>query len=222
MPWKPISLYNQIDQLRRSLRTTSIPVKETRRYQTHLVINVQLILQDLVPDFVDLIGLVAVVLLASINGSPFAIPNAKTPLVHPFPLLLVAPAQSPQLLSITSISLWCRREAKERIVVDGVRGVLPFLVRIAKVTEIRCKGVSVKENGMVGINGANGVVNAVVKRDDAGVLGVRRFVDWVIPSDPLVAFVVSCKLLPQPDGAILKVLVSPDWTQNQCQARYSG
>lgn len=167
--------------------------------------------------FVDAVRGVTLILLPCIDWTPFSVPHAQVPLVHPFSLLLVAPPQPPALLIGPNIGFWGGREAVRGVVVDGVTGVFPILVRITEVREIGCKGVAVEEDGMIGVDRADGFVDTVVECYNTGVGGVGRFVERVVTSYPFISFVVCGECLPEPDGAILKILVVPDL---RCEPKY--
>lgn len=96
---------------------------------------------------------------------------------------------------------------------DRIGRVLPSFMRITELGKIGRKGISVKENGMVGVDSANDVVNLVVKLDEPTVLGIGRLVEWVVASNPFVAFVVLGELRPKPEDAILEVLMIPDYRE---------
>lgn len=82
---------------------------------TCLVVDGKLVFEDLVAPFVDGVGGVAIVLLARIDGAPFAIPDTQTTLIQPFSFLLVAPPDSSALFVAAGI-LWGAREAKSGVV----------------------------------------------------------------------------------------------------------
>jgi len=168
-----------------------------------------LVPEDLVAGAVDLIGCLAFVLLPGINGAELAIPDSESTLIHPLALFLVA-AEKTTLLLIAGNVGGVVGEAEGGVVVDRVSGVVPVLVGVTETGEVRRKGVSIEVNGVVGINGADSLVDAVVEGDDAGVGVISGLVQGVVASDPLVALVVSSKLFPEPDDAILEVLVVPD------------
>ena len=81
---------------------------------------------------------------------------------------------------------------------------------IAKVRKVRCEGVSVKEDGMVWVDGADGSVDFVVEPDESSMLRVGGLVQRVVTCDPLVVFVVLRKLCPKPEDTVLKVFVVPN------------
>lgn len=93
---------------------------------------------------------------------------------------------------------------------NGISRVVPFLVGVAKVREIRCEGVPVEEDDVVGVNGPNGWEDSVVKIDDPSLVWVSGLIECVVPSNPFVSLVVLCELLPQPNSAVLEILVIPD------------
>ena len=63
---------------------------------------------------------------------------------------------------------------------------------------------------MVRVHRADRLVDAVVERDDARVVRVRGLVERVVARDPRVSDVVLRELLPEPDDAVLEVLVLPE------------
>lgn len=160
--------------------------------------------------FVDGVCGFTLILLPCIDWTPFSVPHTQVPLVHPFSLLLVAPPQPPALLIGTNIGFWGGREAVRGVVVDGVTGVFPILMRVAEVREIGRKSVAVEEDGMIGVDRANGFIDTVVERYNTGVGGVGGFVQRVVAGDPFISFIVCGECLPEPNGAILEVLVVPD------------
>ena len=93
---------------------------------------------------------------------------------------------------------------------DRVRRIFPLLVGIAKVRKIRRKGVPVKEDGVVWVNGADGSVDFVVEPDDSSMLRVGGLVQRVVTCNPLVVFVVPRKLCPKPEDTVLEVFVVPN------------
>lgn len=64
---------------------------QEERGGTHVVVDGELVFEDLVALFVDGIGDVAVVLLAGVDWTPFAVPDAKIALVHPCSFLFITP-----------------------------------------------------------------------------------------------------------------------------------
>lgn len=81
---------------------------------------------------------------------------------------------------------------------------------LAEVTEVGTEGVAVKEENVVGVDGADGRLNALVEGQKTSVLLVGRLVQWVVASDPGVVLVVLGELLPNLDSAVLEVLVDKD------------
>lgn len=77
----------------------------------YLIVDVQLVFENLVPSFIDGICGKAIILPPSIDWAPFAVPDTKVVLVHPFPLPLVAFLHSPSLFVRADIVLWTSREA---------------------------------------------------------------------------------------------------------------
>lgn len=100
-----------------------------------LVVELELVLEDPVANFIDLVSQVAFVLTARVNGPPFSIPNAEAALIHPLPLLLIASSKTPLLVLITDVFRG-NREAKKGIIVDGIGSVVPVLVSITKVRKV--------------------------------------------------------------------------------------
>ena len=92
---------------------------------------------------------------------------------------------------------------------NRVRRIRPLLVDVTKVGKVGRKRVAIKEDDVLGIDRANGVVHALVKLDDGRVRRVCGLVQGVVPCDPLVPDVVLRELSPQPDRTVLKVLVDP-------------
>jgi len=177
---------------------------------TCLIIDRQLILQYHVPMLVDLIRRVSFVLLACVYRAPFTIPDTQTPLVHPFPLPSVAACHPSDLLLRSNIGFWRSRETVSCIIVDSVRRVSPSLVRITELTKVRRKGVSVPENDMLIVYGANGVVNSIVEADEPRMLGVCRLIERIVASDPRIVLVVFRQFTPKPHETVLEVFVSPE------------
>lgn len=129
-----------------------------------------MILEDLVADLINGIGLRAVVLLAGVHWTPLAIPDTETTLIHPLTLLLVTPPQATLLLGSTGVNLGCIGETEEGVIMDGISGVIPCFVRITEMRKVGCEGVAIKEDDMIGILGTDGSVKFVVEFYDAGVL----------------------------------------------------
>lgn len=185
-------------------------VQPNRPAQTILVVDLELVGQDFIARLVDGVCGLSVVLLPGVHWSKLAIPDAETSLVHPFSLLLVAPAQATFLLVSSGVRLCGGGESEAGVIVDGVRGVLPAGVRIAKVREVGGECVTVEEDSMVWVNGTDGGVDAVVEADEACVGVICGLVQWVVPCDPFVVLVMSSEFLPEPNGAVLEVFVVPD------------
>lgn len=185
-------------------------VQPDRPAQAILSVYIKLILEDLVADLVDSIGLFPIILLASVDWTPLAVPDAKSTLIHPLTLLLITPPQTTLLFGSTSVNLGGTGETEEGVIVDGVTGVIPVLVRITEVREVGCKGVAIKEDDVIGILGTDGSVNFIVELHNASVFGVGGFVEGVVAGDPLVALVVLGELSPEPKDALLVVSVVPE------------
>lgn len=177
----------------------------------YLGIDLKLIIEDLVTSFIDGVGRRAIILFTSINWAPLAVPNAKTALVHPLTFLLVTPPKTTLLFFGTSICLGGSGETKHGVIVDGVSGVIPFLVGIPKVRKIRCKGVAIKEDDMVGILRTDGGMYFVIESDKAGVFGIGGLVQGIVACDPFVAFIMLGEFRPQPENPFLEVTVVPNW-----------
>lgn len=67
-----------------------------------------------------------------------------------------------------------------------------------------------EEKDVVRVNGADGLLDALIERYDAHVLLVSGLVEWIVPRDPGVGLVVFGKCFPELDGAVLEVFVYPD------------
>lgn len=93
---------------------------------------------------------------------------------------------------------------------DRVRRVFPLFVRISEMREVGSEGITVKEDSMIGIDLSNSLIHTVVPLHNSAVGGVRWLIKRVVTSDPLVTLVMLGKLLPEPDHAILEVLVDPE------------
>ena len=63
---------------------------------------------------------------------------------------------------------------------------------------------------MVRVDRADRGVHPVVEVDQAGLVRVRGLVERVVARDPGVVPVVLRELFPEPDGAVLEVLVVPE------------
>ena len=131
-------------------------------------------------------------------------------LVHPLPLLLVAPPDAVPLRLAAHVPLRRTGEPEHRVVVDRVYDVLPARVRVPEVREVARERVSVEEERVVRVHGADRLVDAVVERDDARLVRIRRLVERVVARDPRVADVVLRELAPEPEDAVLEVLVVPE------------
>lgn len=95
------------------------------------------------------------------------------------------------------------------LTVNRVCRVRPLLVYVAKVGKVGRERVAIKVDDVLGVDRANGIVHPLVKPDDGRVRRVSGLVQGVVPRDPLVPDVVLRELCPQPDRAVLKVLVDP-------------
>ena len=93
---------------------------------------------------------------------------------------------------------------------DRISSVLPLLVVIPEMRKIRCEGIAVKEDCMMGVNIADGVVDAIVKLDHTCVRGISWFVERVIPRDPGVVTIVFGEFLPEPNNPVLEIFVKPE------------
>jgi len=82
----------------------------------YLVVDSQLVFENLVPSFIDGVRSNAIILPPGINWAPFAVPDTKAILVHPFPLLLVRFLHSLSLFVRADIVLWTSRKAVSTIV----------------------------------------------------------------------------------------------------------
>jgi hypothetical protein len=63
---------------------------------------------------------------------------------------------------------------------------------------------------VVWVDGADGGLDAGVESRQAEVLGIAGFVDGVVTGDPGVVLVAGSDVLPEPEGAVLEVLVVPE------------
>ena len=169
-----------------------------------------MVLEHPVSLLVDLIRQLALVLLARIHRPPLAVPHAQPALVHPLPLLLIAPPQTVLLGLVADVPLRRRGEPEHRVVVDRVRDVLPALMRVPEVREVGRERVPVEEERVVWVGRTDRGVYAVVERDNARVVWVGGLVERVIARDPRVAHIVLRELLPEPDDAVLEVLMLPE------------
>lgn len=175
-----------------------------------LIVDRKLVLQDLQPLFIDRLRLRTLILRPRINRTPLSIPHAQPMLVHPLPLLLIASPQPRPLYITAHIFLWTRREPKQRIVMDRISHILPALIRVPKVAEVRREGVPIEIDRMVRVDRPNSLVDPMVEVDQAGMRRVGGFVHRIISRDPRVADVVFRELLPEPDRSVLEVLVHPE------------
>lgn len=82
----------------------------------YLIVDCQLVFENLVPSFIDGVCSKAIILLPSIDWAPFAVPDTKSVLVHPFPLPLVAFLHSLPLFVGADIVLWTSRETVYTVV----------------------------------------------------------------------------------------------------------
>lgn len=73
---------------------------------------------------------------------------------------------------------------------NRVGSIRPLLVCVAEMAKVRCEGISVKEYGMVLVNGANSAVYAVIKCNNASLVRICGFIKGVISSNPLIVLVV--------------------------------
>ena len=159
---------------------------------------------------IDLISSIAIVLLSSIYGTPLSVPHTKPTLIQPPPLPLIHPGEMADLALAAGILLR-GREPEQGVIVNRVRRVLPLLdVLVAEVSEIGCKGVSVQEQDVVGIDLPDRIVQTIVVFDETDMFWLCGFVEGVVTGDPLVGFVVGGKLFPQPNYSVLVVLVIPE------------
>ena len=107
MPWNPISLYSQIDQLRRSL--TQRVSRGTTEYilrRTDPVVESELILEEMDASFVDLLSSISLILLSRVYGAPFSVPHTQSTLIQPLSLPLVCPDDSLELVTAAGVLLW--------------------------------------------------------------------------------------------------------------------
>lgn len=94
---------------------------------------------------------------------------------------------------------------------NRITGVNPTFMGIPELREIRGESVSIEEDDVIGVYGADCGVDLVVELDYAVVFGIGGFVERVVGCDPFVAFVVFGELCPEPEDAVLEVLVVPDF-----------
>jgi hypothetical protein len=165
----------------------------------------------MVSSSIDGIRGLTVVRLARVNRAPLPIPHAQTARVHPLPLLFVTPVQPSLLLVAPHVLLGRSGEPEACVIMDGIAGIVPVLVRVPKVGKVGREGVRVKEEGVIWVGGPDDLVDVVVERNEAGVLGVGGLVEGVVARDPLVVLVVLCELAPEPEDTVLEILVVPDW-----------
>jgi hypothetical protein len=83
-------------------------------------------------------------------------------------------------------------------------------VGVAKVREIGRECVAIEENDVIGVDSANGLVDAVIEGNNACVVRVGGLVEWIVSRDPFVALVMCRELFPKPDYAILVIFMIPD------------
>jgi hypothetical protein len=79
-----------------------------------------------------------------------------------------------------------------------------------EVGEIRCKGVSVKKDNVVGVDSMNGADASVVPLLKAGMSRVCRFIENVVSGNPGIPFIMLGKFFPKPDCTVLEILVNPE------------
>ena len=72
------------------------------------------------------------------------------------------------------------------------------------------EGVAVEPEDVVRVDGADGALDARVECGQADVLRVAGLVDRVVAGDPGIVLVAVGELLPEPDRAVLMVLVVPE------------
>lgn len=172
-----------------------------------------MVVEHFVAGLVDRLRLCTLILLASINWAKLAVPDTEAALIHPLALLLVASPETALLVWSASVNLGSAREAEDGVVVDGISSVIPVLVGITELREVRREGVAVKEDDVIGILCTNGSMDFVVEFDEAVVLLIGRLVEGIVASDPLVALVVLGEFCPQPEDTFLEVPVVPDCKQ---------
>lgn len=86
---------------------------------------------------------------------------------------------------------------------------------LAERAEVHAERVAVEEEDVVRVDGADRLLDALVEGDEAGVLLVGGLVQGVVAGNPGVVLVVLGEGLPDLDGAVLEVLVDPDWGQRR-------
>src|SRR5882762_6215982 len=114
------------------------------------------------------------------------------------------------LLFGTDIQLGRIWKAEKTIIVDRISRVAPFLVRFPEMRKVGCKGITVKEDGMMRVHSTYGIVDAIIKSNHACVGGISGLVEWIVPRDPCVVAVVFRKFLPKPNNTVLEVFVKPE------------
>lgn len=94
---------------------------------------------------------------------------------------------------------------------NGIRRILPVLVMVSEMREIRRESVAIEDYCVVRINSPDRAVYAVVKLNDAGLRGIiSRLVEGIVPRNPCVVSVVLDEFFPEPDCSVLKVFVQPE------------
>ena len=81
---------------------------------------------------------------------------------------------------------------------------------IPKMRKVRSKCIAVKENGMIRIHSANGIVDAIIKLNHTCMGGISWLVERVVPCNPCVIAVVFGEFLPEPNNAVLEIFVKPE------------
>jgi hypothetical protein len=82
--------------------------------------------------------------------------------------------------------------------------------RIRRAPRIHAEPVALQEQDVVGIDGADGIVPALIERPDRRAADVTRLVDRVVAGHPRMAAIAQSQRLPQVDDAVLEVPVRPE------------
>ncbi len=82
--------------------------------------------------------------------------------------------------------------------------------RVAELVELRRIAVSVQEQDVIRIDGADRGLEATIEGPDGRALRVTRFVDRVVSGHPRVASVVRGDVFPEVDDAILELPLRPE------------
>jgi hypothetical protein len=94
--------------------------------------------------------------------------------------------------------------------VQRIGAILPSLIHLPEVGEVRCKGIAVPEDNVLRIVLANYVVNPIIPFRQTGMLWINGLVERVVARYPRVRCIVFGEFVPEPKRTILKVLVFPE------------